>query len=595
MTDTDGLPLGVCVFSEPARNASRSVQYGGYVYEILRHAGVCFEPVSCEQLQARLPSLRLLLTVGETALTDRLQTALTDWLYEGGGWVSVGGVCGLERLLGVEVEKPAYSSWGGGVSSLGEGYLLPSIADHPVLRGLPLPLHYFNGLPVRTVDAVKLAEGLNAHQQPTGRAALTEATCGDGRCLLIAPDLTGTVVRIQQGMAVTRDGVGAPDGTAPVCDGVLKSDDGAVLDWIFDRQPVEGAPGLSGFLHPVADCWRELLLRALFHLAVSQQVALPLLWLYPRRLPALLHISHDTDENDPADGWQLLQTLREADIRTTWCVILPGYPPDLMRAIGEAGHELAMHYDAMTEGLAWSEAEFDRQWRQLTALFSGERPVTNKNHYLRWEGDTEFYTWCMRRGIELDQSKGASKTGEAGYNFGTCHLYRPVAPDGALMDVLELATPTQDMHIFAPEALLAPLQEAALRHHGILHLLYHPAHIRKPNVADSLKRAAAQAKARGMECWTAAQINRWERARQKAAWRDYRATPEEASVRLQMPEPLPDATLCWLTPEEATIQVDEEPQTAVSFTAWGFPFQSVCIAGTPVSDALLTLQRRQTG
>lgn len=595
MTETEGLPLGVCVFPEPARNASRSVRHGDYLYEILRHAGICFEPIPPGQLEERLSALRLLLTVGETALPESRKSALTKWLEGGGGWVSVGGVCGMERLFGVEVEKPAYSSWGGGVSTLGEGYLLPRAADHPVLQGVPLPLHYFNGLPVRADDAVTLAEGLNAHQQPTGRAVVTEAARGDGRCLLIAPDLTGTVVRIQQGSAVTRDGIAAPDGTAPVCDGVLKSDDGAALDWIFDRQPVEGAPGLSGFLHPIADCWRELLLRALFHLAASQRVALPLLWLYPRRLPALLHISHDTDENNPADGWQLLQTLREADVQTTWCVILPGYPPDLMCAIREAGHELAMHYDAMTEGLAWSEAEFDRQWRELTALFSGEKPVSNKNHYLRWEGDTEFYAWCMSRGIELDQSKGASKTGEAGYNFGTCHPFLPVAPDGAPLDVLELATPTQDLHIFAPEALLAPLQEAALRHHGILHLLFHPAHIRKPNVADSLKRAAAQAKARGMECWTAAQINRWERARRKAEWRAYRATPDGACARLQTPEPLPDATLCWLTPEEATIQINGEPQPSVSFTAWGFSFHSVCVTATPGAEMILTLESRQTG
>src|SRR5207253_7712026 len=52
----------------------------------------------------------------------------------------------------------------------------------------------------------------------------------------------------------------------------------------------------------------------------------------------------------------------------------------------DAGHELATHYDAMSEGTVWSESAFDEQWRQLVAMF-GDQPVTNKNHYTRWEGD----------------------------------------------------------------------------------------------------------------------------------------------------------------------------------------------------------------
>src|SRR5207244_1010884 len=123
------------------------------------------------------------------------------------------------------------------------------------------------------------------------------------------------------------------------------------------------------------------------------------------------------------------KTLQAADVLSTWCVIEPGYAPDVIRAIRDAGHELALHYDAMSAGHQWDETEFTRQWEKLTVLFGGERPVSNKNHYLRWEDDTEFYGWCERHNIQLDQSKGASKTGEAGFNFGTCHPYFPLAPD----------------------------------------------------------------------------------------------------------------------------------------------------------------------
>src|SRR5205814_8812796 len=99
------------------------------------------------------------------------------------------------------------------------------------------------------------------HQRETQRAALVMNQVGQGRCLLIAPDITGTVTRIQQGIAVTRDGVSAPDGSAPIADDVLKSGDGGVLDWCFYRQPVEGVTDLHAFLQPVADQWRALLFR----------------------------------------------------------------------------------------------------------------------------------------------------------------------------------------------------------------------------------------------------------------------------------------------------------------------------------------------
>src|SRR5262249_52509159 len=237
------------------------------------------------------------------------------------------------------------------------------------------------------------------------------------------------------------------------------------------------------------------------------------------------HLSHDTDGNEPAKGERLLEVLNQAQVRSTWCVILPGYPAPLLEAIRAAGHEPAMHFDAMSPGATWSEAAFLEQRRQLVGLFGGRAPVTNKNHYLRWEGDTEFFAWCARAGIELDQSKGASKTGEAGFNFGTCHPYLPVDPGGSLLNALELPTPTQDLIVFAPEALFPPLLAAAERHHGILHLLFHPAHIEKPGVAGSLLAAVAQARSRGLEWWTAEEINRWERARRRLAWRSLQVTP----------------------------------------------------------------------
>lgn len=576
-TETVSSPLGVCVLPARPPNAARTVSYGQYLHEILAHAGLCYQTLPPDEIEQNLPSLRVLVTVGDTPLPDAARDAVARWVEEGGTWLAVGGTAGAPALFGVREEPPTYSGWGAATGTLGEGYLLVTNPDHPVLAHVSVPLHFFNGVPVHASTGIVQAGVLDAHQRETPRAAVVERRVGNGRCLLIAPDVTGTVVRIQQGVAVTRDGIPSSDGTAPLCDDMLKSSDGGVLDWWFDRQPVEGVPGFSAFLHPVADIWREMVIRAILYLAQVCKAVLPILWLYPRNLPALAHLSHDTDGNDPALAERMLDVVREAGIHSTWCVIPPGYPPSLIERIRSEGHELAMHFDAVEEGTIWDEGAFHEQWRTLKNLFAGEGPVSNKNHYLRWEGDTEFFEWCWRHGIQLDQSKGPSKTGEAGFNFGTCHPYFPVDPQGRRIEVLELPTLTQDLNVFVPDALLTPLLNAVERHHGILHLLFHPAHVDKPGVADTILRSIRRAQERGMEWWTARRINEWERARRHVQWLGYREQGGGVTLRVRSDVPLQDATLLF-TVEHGEVNVETgEPLRTARTERWGFPMVAVTL------------------
>ena len=66
---------------------------------------------------------------------------------------------------------------------------------------------------------------------------------------------------------------------------------------------------------------------------VPAGTVLPVLWYYPRNLPALGHISHDTDNNIIPLGENMLRIVNDLGIHTTWCVIVPGYPPALYDAI----------------------------------------------------------------------------------------------------------------------------------------------------------------------------------------------------------------------------------------------------------------------
>ncbi len=561
------LPLGVCVLGEAGQNAARTTSYPKYIFEILDHAGFFYSRIEAKQVEAAIDGLRILVTVGDGAISDALRQKLTAWLEAGGSWISIGGLEGVQNLFGIERVASTYKNWGGGMRSLGEGYLVAKKTDHPMLAHLTRPLHFFGGATVAAKDADVLATSNDAHGRDAGHPTVTEHVVGNGRCIFIAPDLTGTVVHIQQGHGVTRDGVPAPDGTSPVNDSVLKSDDGAVLDWILDREPVEGAEGLSIFTQPIADQWKEILLRGVFYCARQANVSLPVLWYWPRQLPAVGHLSHDTDGNDPKLMVKLLETLSQGEVNSTWCVILPGYPADLMTRIKQAGHEYATHFDTMTPGHPFTEAEFDRQFGELKKRFGGEQPVTNKNHYLRWEGDCELWDWCVKHGIQLDQSKGASKTGEAGFNFGTCHPYFPVRFGGEKIDVLELPTPTQDLVVFAPEAICEPLILAAKKVHGVAHFLFHPAHFNNPAVATAMLHTIRFGREQGLEWWTARQINAWERARRTVSVKEFSAD----NLTLAADAELPHATILW---SGKKIEVDGK-ETSGTINAWGFEFAAV--------------------
>ena len=289
-------PLGVYIFEAAAPNAAHCGQNAHYLTEVLAHAGVPHRALQTGELADSLNSeLKVLVTAGDGALDSSAQDALKNWVSSGGCWLSLGSLCGLEEEVfgvtavpspGIETRPVYYPR-----STLGEGYLQAAHA-HPVLDHAPIPLHFYNGVTVQAhgEQTRVLARVLDYHGRETGTPALLESAFGNGHSLLLAPDAINAIVRIQQGTTITADGVPAPDGSAPVTDGVLKCDDGLVLDWYFDRQEIPGTSGLKGFLEPIADQWRELILRAIFNFCEKAAVALPVLWLYPRNLPAMAHM-----------------------------------------------------------------------------------------------------------------------------------------------------------------------------------------------------------------------------------------------------------------------------------------------------------------
>jgi hypothetical protein len=112
--------------------------------------------------------------------------------------------------------------------------------------------------------------------------------------------------------------------------------------------------------------------------------------------------------------------------------------------------------------------------------------------------------------------------------------------------------------------VIDPMLESVKRSHGVMHLLFHPAHIDKPGVADAILTAVRKAKAAGLEWWTARQIHQWEFARRSVRWIDC----DESSVTLRAGSKLTDATVLWLR---------HDASSESTFRAWGFEFDATMI------------------
>lgn len=555
----------------PAVSADQNPRARSWVYitEVLRRAGVFFECLRPDELEslARRPKAVVVLA-GDLLLTTAQANRLTDWVKDGGAVVGIAGTSRLDDVFGVT-----------GTIPVAEGWMKVGNADHPLTSGLRSSLHVFGGCSVKGGKATRLAE-LESANRATRGGAILENRFGKGRAVLLAPDLLFSVVHIQQGLPVLQDGKPSPDGSAPINDGTLKAEDGLVLDWQRDRQRLPPDDG-PVFLEPVSDELREIVLRSIFHLAREQGTALPVLWYWPHAMKAVGHISHDTDGNEPARAPAMLEVMNRCRVKSTWCVLYPGgYPGAFYRTLAGQGFEIGLHFDAMTGAAetSWSKENFLRQHRWLRKEAGVERITTCKNHYTRWEGRLDYLRWCEEAGIGSDQTRGPSKKGTIGFPLGGSQPYFPLDDEGGparFLKVLEVNMLTQDLVIVCPAEYGPPLLDSALRHHGVAHFLFHPAHIQKPGVAEALSGLIDHGRSRGLEWWTSEQICRWEAVR-----RDVQASFDPSgSFRLRATGPLHQATLLCLRTSRSPgpIRVNGEPAQGTRWSLHGFEFDAVTL------------------
>ncbi|WP_410789164.1 hypothetical protein [Kribbella sp. C-35] len=514
-----------------------------YLAEVLGHLRLPYQSISPHEAAAPPDDVSVLVFATTPASFD---AGLEQWVRDGGVLILVGDPGPLSALAGVSAGD-----------SIPDGHVVlsetPVWSSHP-----PVALHAVGGRRLTGQDVEILARW-----QDDDTAAVTLRRLDAGVVLTYGVDLWQTIVRIQQGYAVTADGAPAADGTAPIDDGILKCEDGMVLSFERDRAMPPGEPELLPtyehtypppsavpmFDQPHADWWCSLFAQSLWWGTSGAGAAVPWLWYWPAGVDAVAHMSHDSDQNVEEHGQAAIDAFAEADVQVTWCHVFPGgYSPELYAAITAAGHENALHYNAMGDAdlAVWGWPFMRAQYVWAQAVTGTEQIVSNKNHYTRWEGWTEFYTWCERLGIQIDESRGPSKQGDVGFTFGASHVSFPLAPvaeGNRLYDVLNLPLHTQDLAWAGHESVRDVILDGAQSVHGVAHFLFHGPHLHlRPPTRAACIELAAEARRRGMPWWTAARINSWERSRRGVVL-SVEPHPDGLAVRAEALEPVPGAAV----------------------------------------------------
>ena len=551
-----GQPVGVVVSSEQPRkgNGKLPAYAAPYIGEIMRHAGIPFALLPPDALVDASAAPRLLILAQDFDLSADEKAGAAAFVDGGGMLIGIAGTSGLDDLFGVQTD-----------GQLDEGYLQPPGDPHPVTAGLRREIHVFGGSRVTATAGAALSQVTPIGQTNNAAvdAVVTHAS-GRGRTLLVAPDLITSVCHIQQGKPVVpeapREAAGTPSGS--ILDSV-RDGDVVDIDSVDDLYYSHASRGEDGLIHynrrilltPMADVLRELLLRAIFHLFSSAGEPLPVLWYWPRGLASIAHMSHDSDGNRQKLGWSLYELLQELELPSTWCTMpVPGYTDAFFDTLKQSTSEIALHYATgnapLREDRRWSQKDFDWQYDMLCYDARISQIISNKNHGIAWQGRLEFYYWCQAKGIQLEQSRG-----DRGFSFGTAHPWLPMeddSPGGAFIDVFALCFLTQDLTVVCPHGFMRPLADQCHAAYGVAHFLFHPSHVEDPECERAIRETAAYTRSLGMEWWTSAEINSWERDRRRVSISpqgDGASAPGNV-CRIQAPDGLAEATLLFLLPTE---------------------------------------------
>ncbi len=501
------------------------------IVDALRLEGFFHDVFSIETLSKTDPLPPLLVVAGPLGFTNDHVKKLRDHVSRGNGLIALGALEPLENILGIMYCFPVFPFPVGGIKhrSAGEGYIRLEKPSQFSLGNIDnmFPLHVFGCQPVEADDGTSLVSFETSMKPVKSWSAVTARHYGQGTCMHVAIDIPGTIRRVQEGRHVDQDGIPPADGMSPIDDGILKAEDGLVLDWDKDRRPMSATERIPAFTVPVCDVLRRLFSRCIEYLADECNINVKRVDYWPGGADFVALISHDSDMNDESLGEHLLGEIDSRRIHTTWCIQPPGYSRSFCEKIVAHGHEIALHFDSIAypdnkmkspgemHGL-FSHECLSAQYNEVLHNSGQKCLYSNKNHYTRWEGRLQFFEWCETLGIRVDQSKGPSKCGTMGFPFGSCHPWQAMTADGSLIGCAEISFQSQDFGLQGPEDVIDDILVPVRRVHGIAHVIFHPAHSRNQSVNRLMHQFIDKVVDSGGRFHTSEEIGSWYFARKDA-------------------------------------------------------------------------------
>lgn len=421
--------------------------YAPYYREVLDHAGVRHRVMESD-FEAHLHEIDLLLLCGYGSLKESQKSALRDWTKTAGRIVLSGSTWGCEEWLGIRLGDRHPSS----------ATLLPlDPEDQSWPEGATSP-RFYGGFHGQAEDCTILS-----------RTSLG----GVGACLaraehvgVFAPHVGQTMALMQLGRSVECDGIGPTDGSARLDDGILRAEDGIVLDFGADRRPgVEGTPPLFG--EPHADIVQEAWLRLVMRLVVGTGKPALVLWPWPNHATGAGAISVEVGPSDEESSSRLVTLLARVGAAATWLVELPGLPPDFYRTLRNRDHDIGLLFEADQTG--WTNEHVRSQFTTLRRGAGEAKMVAARPIDGRWRGRLSFYRALESAGARLSLSKGGRQPGTRGFAFGTSKPFFVHQSDGSHL-VAELPYQLHDPAALNNLPAVADLVARTAARYGVFHM-----------------------------------------------------------------------------------------------------------------------------
>ncbi|MCX7799930.1 MAG: hypothetical protein N2109_06255 [Fimbriimonadales bacterium] len=440
---------------------------------------------------SRLAECTVLLLCGYGSLGPSATAALGEWVRQGGAVVCSGSTWGLSGLLALEPRMVHLSNALLEPSEVGT--LWPDAAKR---------MRCFGG-------SACAASGAEVVARVGDLAAVARSKPGSGLALFVGPHVGQTMALMQTGRSVETDGIGPADGTVRLDDGDLKAEDGIALSFDDDRASLGGAPF---FAFPHADAVRDLWLGAVVEAATFGGRCLAVTWPWPDLAPGVVTASIEASPEAAGLVVPAMGTLSTYGLPAAWLVKPPGFPAEAVRSIRAREHEIGL-LAPMDRRSPFVPETFRVQFVQLSRSALSFEPVSVRPENGRWRGHLAMLAAYEVSGARVDLSKGGRQAGCAGFAFGTCRPFHPLAANGAPSLVLEVPyqayRPGIDLQPEVVDALLA--QTLAFR--GCLQLVWGIEDLLEPAVQEACRRVSVLARGQRLERLTPERIYRFERAR----------------------------------------------------------------------------------